>query len=81
MHIGDKYKVYQREANDSLHDTPRGEKGENTLMKESLPEIFTRVKIFTDFCRPTRTKHHTIFSKSQYLDYMFYNSDISTVAY
>lgn len=34
-----------------------------------------------DFCRPTRTKHHTIFSKSQYLDYMFYNSDISTVAY
>lgn len=36
MHIGDKYKVYQREANDSLHDTPRGEKGENTLMKESL---------------------------------------------
>lgn len=34
MHIGDKYKVYQREANDSLHDTKRGEKGENTLVRQ-----------------------------------------------
>lgn len=60
MHIGDKYKVYQREANDSLHDTPRGEKGENTLMKESLPEIFTLVKISGRFLQTNQNKapHH-----------------------